>query len=225
MTVERRGATSLLPGIHERAGARFREGEASAAWPRHYGDPSAEYRAAVDSCAVIDRTHRHRWKVVGRDPARMLNGIMTNTIPDAPAPPKREGLGDGESGTTLRLGRAPYGVTLNAKGRMISDHRLLRMRGTDRDAFLMDLPSAGIAGMRAHFDRFLPPRFATVEDVTPSTGMLTVVGPGAAEMIGSVVDLGGERFEFVELVEKLEEGEFLLLPDAMSESGPPEART
>ena len=71
--------TSLLPGVHEAAGARFREGDAMPAWPRHYGDPAGEYRAAVEGGAMLDRTHRARWRVGGRDPARMLNGIVTNT--------------------------------------------------------------------------------------------------------------------------------------------------
>ncbi|MDX1568107.1 MAG: glycine cleavage T C-terminal barrel domain-containing protein [Longimicrobiales bacterium] len=224
MTVDRREATSLLPGIHERAGARFREGEASPAWPRHYGDPSAEYRAAVDSCAVVDRTHRNRWKIGGRDPARMLNGIVTNTIPEHPAPVQNEGIGDGESADgdspgTLYRGLAPYGVTLTAKGKMISDHRLLRMAGPDADAFLLDIPAAGIAGMQAHFDRFLPPRFAEVEDVSASTGMLTVVGPGAADALAYALDLGGEAFDLAELLEQSEEGEYFLLPRSGPESG------
>jgi len=221
--------TSLLPGVHEAAGARFREGDASPAWPRHYGDPAGEYRAAVDSCAVLDRTYRVRWKLGGRDPARMLDGMVTNTIPPAPGPAVGDRdppeVSDGGGGIRVLKGKAPYGVTLTAKGKMVSDHRLLRLTESDGDAFLLDLPAAGVAGMQAHFDRFLPPRFARVEDVSSSTGMLTVVGPRGAAMLATALtgvdglsDLPGD---LTPALDELEADDFLLLVPPGDRSGEP----
>jgi glycine cleavage system aminomethyltransferase T len=48
------------------------------------GAVSDEYRAAVEGLAVFDRSGRARWRVSGRAPRQMLNGILTGTLPAIP---------------------------------------------------------------------------------------------------------------------------------------------
>lgn len=236
-----------LEGIHAESGARFHQLTGEPRLPRHYGDPASEYQAAASYCAMVDRSHRSRWKIEGRDPARMLNGILTNTIPPAPevvTGSAREGeAGDGASGDRapgwrLSRGRAPYGLTLTPKGKVVSDHRLLRLRDGEDDVFLLDIPAAGTPGMRSHFQRFLPPRFATVVDLSRATGMISVVGPEAPRLLGAslgelVEDLDGDGEsndlgapgpdELSEILAEMEEGDLLLFASARSlpgEAGP-----
>lgn len=190
-------AERSLRSEHEAAGARFQELRGVEV-PRHYGDPRAEYRVAVEKSAVIDRSHRGRWRMTGRDPARMLDGLVTNGIP-APVETIEE---------QVTTGRGGYGAILTPKGKMVTDHRLFRWGGDEENEFLLDLPPAGVAAAEDHFRRFVPPRFAKVEDVTAETGMLTVVGPDAADVLSR--EALGLRVETAQL-EQLAEDEFFLV--------------
>ena len=171
MAPETERAGTGLREEHEAAGARFQELR-GVERPRHYGDPAAEYRAAVEAAGVVDRSHRARWRVVGRDPARMLDGIVTNTVP----PPLSTKSSDAARGV------GAYGLVLTPKGKIVTDHRLFRWSTAD-EGFLLDLPPAGLEGLRDHLKKFLPPRFARVEEITDGTGMLTVLGPEAADLV------------------------------------------
>lgn len=186
-----------MAGAHEKAGATFRRLR-NAEVPRHYGAPDEEYRAAVEEVGVVDRSHRARWVVTGRDPAGMLDGILTNRIPD----PARS------TAPEVISGRGIYGLTLTPKGKVVSDHRLFRRGGEEEDAFLLDVPPAGVQGLRAHFEKYLPPLYAKVDEITDRTGMLTLVGPGAAEL--ATREALGLRIETGEL-EALAEDEFRLV--------------
>lgn len=133
----------------------------------------AAYGAATEGAAVFDRGDRTRLVVRGRAPGRMLSGILTGTIPGEPA----------ESGPDVLGGRATYHAVLTPKGRMISDLWCLRLGDEEETGFLLDVPPAGREGLLAHLGRFLPPRFAALEDVSGSTGSLAVVGPEAAGLL------------------------------------------
>jgi folate-binding protein YgfZ len=156
---------------------------------RHFGDPEGEYRAATEGVAVFDRSHRTRLTVAGRAPRQMLNGVLTGALPEAPTSPEPD----------VRSGRATYHAVLTPKGRMITD--LLALLPDDEEAhgFLLDVPVAGREGLLEHFGRYLPPRFATVTDVTSTWGALSVVGPEAADVLSRVAL--GLRVESAALLE------------------------
>jgi folate-binding protein YgfZ len=194
---------------------------------RHFGDPAAEYRAATGSAAVFDRSHRARLLVKGRAPGQMLNGVLTGTLPGAPA--AREG--------EVLAGTATYHAVLTPKGKMITDLWLLLLGDEAADGFLLDVPVAGRAGLVEHLRKSLPPRLARVEDVSQRTGMITVAGPGAADVVSRLAL--GLRVEVPEL-EAMAEGEWRaagpsaveglvvirtgeVWPDAYSVVGPAEA--
>lgn len=137
--------------------------------PRHYGDPTSEYGAAVGGVAMADPCSRGRLLVTGRTPGAMLNGILTNRLPPAPAP----------GGPGLWRGESLPAALLTPKGRLISDLRILRDDVGESERFRLDLPAAGTEAVLATFARVLPPRMARVEDVEGRTGLLTLLGPEA----------------------------------------------
>lgn len=147
---------------------------------RHFGRPDLEYQAAVGSAAVLDRSHRSRLAVSGRAPVRMLGGVITNSIPPPPEP----------TSSGLLAGRAAYSAVLIPKGRMVTD-LVVAWRGTreDRHGLWLHVPAAGHEPLLAHLRKFLPPRFAFVDDLTETTGTLTVAGPDAARLVETALGI------------------------------------
>ena len=130
--------------------------------PRHYGDPAAEYQAARKGLAIRDRSHRARLLVLGRAPIAALQGVLTGRMPSAPRA-SREGLL-----------RAPveYSAVLTPKGKVIADLRAMWGPNPDEEGLFLDVPAAAIEPLLAHLKRFVPPRLATIEDVTADSGIV-----------------------------------------------------
>lgn len=163
-------ASPLLPSLLDAGGiATEYHGRTSV---RHFGDPSAEYRAATESTAVFDRSHRARLVVSGRSPGQMLNGVLTGRMPEVPS-----GAGEVVSGV------GTYHAVLTPKGKMISDLWAYRLGDSETESYLLDVPVAGLAGLLEHFGRFLPPRFAAANDVSARTASISVVGPEAVAAV------------------------------------------
>jgi folate-binding protein YgfZ len=70
----------------------------------------------------------------------------------------------------------------------------------------MELPAEGASGAVEHLARFVPPRFATVSEVSERWGVLTVVGPEGPELVSR--EALGLRVESPEL-RAMEEGDLL----------------
>ncbi len=158
--------------------------------PRHFGDPRAEYRAATASCGVVHRADRRLLRVHGRAPRRMLHGILTNRIPEPPAEAGAsdagtgKGSGAGGAGAGAAVGgEAVYGAILTPKGRMVTDLTTLWLGAGEGEGLGLDVATRGHAAALGHFTRFLPPRFARVDDLGDRTGLLTLVGPGAEGVV------------------------------------------
>ena len=144
-------------------------GQGDGRTPRHFGDPRGEYRAATESCGVVHRADRRLLRVHGRAPRQMLHGILTNRIPEPP----------GEVGG----GEAVYGAILTPKGRMVTDLTTLWLGAGEGEGLGLDVATNGHAAVLGHFTRFLPPRFARVDDLGDRTGLLTLVGSGADAVV------------------------------------------
>jgi folate-binding protein YgfZ len=157
------------------------------------GSGGSAYGAATQKAAVFDRSGRTRLTVTGRAPARMLNGILTGTMPEAPAAVATGVLG----------GRATYHTVLTPKGKTITDLWCVRRGDEEGDGFLLDVPERGREGLAGHLGKFLPPRLARAEDVSSSTASLAVVGPAAAALLSRLAL--GLRVDAAEL-SALEEG-------------------
>ncbi len=126
------------------------------------------YRALVESCALTARTDRGAVRVTGARRAEMLNGLLTNQV---------TGL---ESG-----GR--HAMLLNPKGRVLTDLRVF----PSPDQLLLDVPGRGLENLLTTFKKYLPPIYATFEDVSAKLAQLGVYGPEAhrvaAEALGAMV--------------------------------------
>lgn len=134
------------------------------------------YRAATEGLAVFERDDRTLLRVSGRSPAPMLTGVLTGTMPAAP-----EEVEPGVFG-----GRATYHAVLTPKGKMVSDLWATLLGDEEGPGFLLDVPGAGREALLEHFVRYLPPRFAKVEDVSAERASISVVGPGAAAALSKL---------------------------------------
>ena len=76
----------------------------------------------------------------------------------------------------------------------------------DTESFFLDVPAAAIEALLEHLKRYVPPRLATIEDITGDSGLVTVLGPEAVDTIARIV-LG--TASLAAEVESLAEGEFL----------------
>ncbi len=172
---------------------------------RHFGDPAAEYRASTTTAAVFDRSHRMRLRVSGREPARMLEGILTGVVPQAPS----------SQMPGVLMGTATYHAVLTHKGKMVTDLWCYRLGDEAGAGFLLDVPVAGAAGLLAHLAKFMPPRLGRVEDVTTTTAALSVTGPESAVLLSRLAL--GLRVDAEELSE-LKEGDWRAVGGAAAES-------
>ncbi|MGH7449679.1 MAG: hypothetical protein ACRELT_19045, partial [Longimicrobiales bacterium] len=154
--------TRLL-ALHEAAGARW-SGEGAARVPRNYGDPAAEYEAARSGVVVAERVDRSFVRVHGRDPVKMVQGLVSNDI--ASASPNR----------------AVYATVLTPKGKMVADVRVLR-HGLD---LLLETDRAAAEPLMAHLRKFVPPLFARFEDANAAWGELGVYGPHSRDVLMKV---------------------------------------
>lgn len=155
-----------LRALHEALGARF-GGDGEDAPPRNYGDPAAEYRAAHGGCVVVDRSDRSAWRATGRDPVRMLNGLVTNDLAGAP---ENQGV---------------YAAMLTPKGKMVAELRLFRL--AEREV-LFDTAAGAQEDLTATLRKYVPPLFARMAPA--EMAVLGVYGPGARAAISAA--LGAE---------------------------------
>jgi tRNA-modifying protein YgfZ len=146
--------------IHEALGVRWDE----SGLPRNYGDPAAEYDAARDDVAIVDRRDRRFLRVHGRDPVRMVQGLVSNDI-------------------AVGADRAVYATVLTPKGKMIADVRVLR-RG---DELLLETDVHAFDPLSAHLRKFVPPLFARFEDAHEQWRALSVFGPRADAVLLDVL--------------------------------------
>lgn len=177
---------------------------------------SGGYGAAVESVGFSLR-ERGRLRVTGRAPVQMLGGVVTSSIPAGPE----------RVAPDVLKGRSSYSAVLTPKGRLVSDLRILRLdegrpavtggattgpvqlpTGESDETLELDVPASGVDPIRAHLSKYVPPRFAKVEDISLHSGFLTVMGPDAAGVVSR--EALGLRVEESDLRE-LEEGEYLLV--------------
>src|ERR1041385_47630 len=123
----------------------------------------AEYQAVREGGAgLIDLSSRGRIRVSGSEAVMFLNGLITNDI---------KSLGEN---------RWMPAVFANVQGRLIGAVRIVR--GKD-PTFLIDTDEASREGVLKTSSRFALAGDFRVSDVTDETGLLTIQGKRAAEIV------------------------------------------
>ncbi|MGI8510723.1 MAG: YgfZ/GcvT domain-containing protein [Gemmatimonadaceae bacterium] len=116
---------------------------------------------------LFDRSDRARIEVTGAQAVATLNGLVTNDV------------------AMLKRGQGEYAAALTAKGKIIADLRILMLD----DGLLLDTSARAAEGLRGMLGKYVNPRFATQRDVSETTGNVSLVGPGAMELLAGVTGL------------------------------------
>lgn len=129
-----------------------------------FGDDAEEYGHLTGAAGLLDDTDRGLVRVGGRQPRRMLNGLLSNDL------------------SPLDEGRAVYSFVLNAKGRPVADVRAIPAG----EEVWLDAPAACLAPLLEHLERFLPPLYARFE-LREDRHRLSLAGPLAREALSRLV--------------------------------------
>jgi folate-binding protein YgfZ len=115
------------------------------------------YAAARSHAALVERSDRAVTRMYGRDPLRMIQGLVTNDVANGP------------------LDTPVYAVFLTPKGKMIGDARVIR-RASD---IWIEADIAALENIEAHLKKSVPPLFARAERLA-DVRVIGVYGPAAA---------------------------------------------
>lgn len=140
-------------------------------------DSAGAYHAVRSGAGVAERGDHAQIRLWGKDPVRMVQGLITNDLANAPAD------------------RAVFAAMLTPKGRMIAELRALRIDGDGGTEVILDLPREALAGTREHLRRFVPPLFARWEEVSGSLGMLGIYGPRSHDVLRQALGDGVPALE------------------------------
>jgi folate-binding protein YgfZ len=149
-----------LHDLHERLGARLGEAD-GALVPLHYASPAAEHEAVREEAGLIDRSHRGKIEVTGRDRASFLHGMLSNDV------------------QALQAGQGCPAAFLDAHGKIVS---LLAVHCL-ADRLILEMDRHLVAPTLAGLDRFLISERVALEDVSAATGLLTVAGPASRKSL------------------------------------------
>ena len=155
-----------LHEAQERLGATFRD-VADWAVAAGFGDTAGEYDAALSTAAIADASHRGRIVARGKDTLDLLNRLSTNLVDPLP---------DGAGQTT---------VITTGKGRVLDWITVLPWG----DRFLLLTSPERRTEVAEWIDMFTFDEDTTLEDVTETTGMVSILGPSADALVGQILDV------------------------------------
>ncbi len=156
---------SPLHDWHAERGAKFREYHG---WEivEDYGDPKTEYSAARGTAALFDASYLAKLRVAGRDRVRFLNNLLSNDIKN------------------LKTGSGCYATLLTHQGRMESDLYVYARA----EELLLECSPAGRERLLQSLNKYIVSDVVTVEDVSAALSIVSLQGPGSAEVLQQIVD-------------------------------------
>ncbi len=169
--------TPLL-GLHESSGATIGE-YFGVRLPSSFGNFSAEYSALRESVGLVDSNYRAFFSFSGPDAQRYVNAILTSNVRD------------------LKPGQGTIGLLLNPQGHILAEIETLLLE----NRILASCHATIRERTFATFDKFIIMDDVTLEDLTPSTGTLDLVGPHTAALIA---DLGITNFPKMPILSHVE---------------------
>ena len=159
-TAEKPVIDTPLASLHKNAGAKI------ATWfgcslPDRFGDDwLAEYRAARESIALVDKNYRAYFRFSGPDRVRLLNAVLTNNVKD------------------LLEGTGVVSLFLNPQGRIQAE---IETYATAESLFCVSFAMIR-EPLIAALDKYIIMDDVTLTDETESFGTVALEGPGAAEL-------------------------------------------
>ncbi|HET6144960.1 MAG TPA: glycine cleavage T C-terminal barrel domain-containing protein [Candidatus Acidoferrales bacterium] len=151
--------TPLLE-MHKSAGATIGE-YFGTQLPASFGKFAAEYKSLRETVGLVDTNYRAYFSFTGPDRQRYVNAILTSNVRD------------------LKPGQGAVGLLLNPQGHILAEVETL--------LFESNLLASCHAMIRertfATFDKFIIMDDVTLEDITPSTGTLDLVGPRTVSLL------------------------------------------
>ncbi len=150
--------------VHESLGAVFRV-SGDCLVPERYGDIRAEYEAVRNGVGLADLSDRGKLRLGGKEHLKFLQGMLTNDV------------------MKLDGGKGMYAAILTVKGRMVSDMRVYR----EKDSVFLDLEPGLNTKVGELLKKFRLSYKADIDDLTESTGLVSVHGPSAADLLGEVI--------------------------------------
>lgn len=115
-----------------------------------------EYRAALESCAVVDLSAREQLRVTGPDRVSYLQGMVTNDVEKLP------------------VGESCHVAMLTAKGAMVGDGRVLKLA----DALVLDTGAGHGGTVKDFLLKYLISEEAEVEPAS-DLALVGLLGPEA----------------------------------------------
>jgi folate-binding protein YgfZ len=151
---------SALAEAHRARGARFGERNG---WvlPEHFGDSTAEYRAARESVGMFDLSHRGLLQFTGPDRAAFLQGMLSNDV-------KLLNPFDGQ-----------YAALLTQQGKVVADARVL----CAMNSFYLDFWEFLKEKILAHLNRYLIADEVEIADRSGEYATLSLQGPRSEELL------------------------------------------
>lgn len=137
-----------------------------------YGDAAAEYTAVRSAAGVADRDDLGVIVLSGRDPVRMVHGLITNDLVAADE------------------AHAVYAALLTPKGRTIAELRALKVRQGEASEVWVIMPREVLADATDHLRRSVPPLYARWRDASTDLAVLGVYGPRSSELLEAVLGSG-----------------------------------
>lgn len=133
--------------------------------PLHYGDLAAEYKAALNTAVVLDRSHEGRLKLYGKDRFELLNRMSTNKMID------------------LAAGEGQPTIFTNANARIID-----RIVAYNRDDHLLVITEPGQGATIAQFlqRHIFFNDDVRVENSTPATQQFALHGPQSSAIVATI---------------------------------------
>lgn len=141
------------------------------------------HRPAADAYTLLrtdagsaDHSARLRMTVTGPQAAETLAGLVTSDV------------------LALQPGHGQYAAALTPKGKVITDLRIFR-RGDG--SLLVDAPAAAAAGFLAMVRKYVNPRLARCDDVSPALACLGVIGPHARQVVAHALGCSPAAFDLL----------------------------
>jgi folate-binding protein YgfZ len=127
-------------------------------------DLDGQYRAMKEGAGMLDRSSRGKLLVRGPDGAELLQGQLTNDI------------------EALEPDTGCYAALLDRKGHMQADMRVLRLGTGD---LWLDTEAETADAVERHLRMYSVGREVEIDDASSAWSIVSVIGPGAAEVAGS----------------------------------------